>query len=216
MDLSMFIIHKEFDYFHNFRNFILTSIENERVKKSLSWEEFKKGEGKNLDTTEQEYDYYVVDAHEEINETEQLFYKSYTVSIFMFLERQFADLCSFIKENQNLIFGYKDLRGNGIQRYVNYIEKTLEQPFPNIKHLNNKFRIALIVRNTIVHTNGELDSSRDKEEIIKYVKKESKNLTINNKRLLIKQEYIENLTGTAQGICGEINQIRKLLEKSLT
>ncbi|MFA6525381.1 MAG: hypothetical protein WCT33_03920 [Patescibacteria group bacterium] len=209
MDLWPYIINREFDNFHNFRNYILTSTKNDKEKKILLWEDFKKSKGKDIDITEEEYDLHIIDINEEINETEQLLYESYIVSIFIFLERQFAYLCNFIKEKQNNIFTYKDLKGNGIQRNVVYIEKLLEHPFPEIEHLRNKFKISLKIRNTIVHTNGELEDSKDKEMIVKYIKDEMSEIRIINGHLHFNTKYIENLTGVAQGICGEINQIRK-------
>jgi len=216
MDLYTYIIRREFDRFSNFRKYILDSIENERKKKSCSWEEFKEGEGKNIDITEEEYDDHISDEYITIDDTEQLLYKSYLVSIFIFLEQQFADLCDFINDQKKAIFTYKDLKGIGIQRSINYIHKTLGKPFPILEARRKKFETALAVRNLIVHLNGELEGSRDgdKQKINDYVMnhKDLKNV---HGHIQITQTYIENVTGIAQGVCGEIFQIRESIKLGL-
>lgn len=145
----------------------------------------------------------------EIDEMSQLMYRSFIIGIFVFMESQITQLCEQIKITEKQIFSYKDLSGNGIGRSIKYINTVLKIQFPTDEDLREKFETARIVRNALVHKDGEL-YQEDIPKIKKYMENNSDNLNIDKDKIILMYKYAESLIDINTRICDGVTKYNRI------
>ena len=188
-------------YFEEYLKLIKSKVEeeNKRLSKIVNETEqaiqLEKDEG----YTEQANS-YLENLGFELDQFEQLMYRSFHITWFVFVENLFGDVCKHLKEERKELFGYKDITGSGIGRSVKYLEKLLGQPPILDKDIDNQFKLAWKIRNSFVHA----DSLISKDDLIffkKYIKENPNLLHIRGQnRIELTFPYIESLLKLSSGI----------------
>ena len=96
---------------------------------------------------------------------------SFVVFVYIEIETRLMTLCELIYEELRTPICVKELKGSGINRYINYLTKFLRINKNDLEILPVIFNLATI-RNCIVHANGFIDSSKDSNEINNLIKNE--------------------------------------------
>ncbi len=91
---------------------------------------------------------------------------SFVVLLFLVVEKQLTEFCKTMHVRHNLPIKVNDLKGDFIERAKTYIHK-----LAGISPVTGwaKIEDLSVVRNCIVHTMGDVESSRDKVRIINMV-----------------------------------------------
>ncbi len=119
-------------------------------------------------------------------------YRSSTlISVYSFLENSMRSFCDIVHVFNEHPIGLRDLAGDGIERSKIYLEKLEKIDFneingtwANIKNLN-------LLRNCIVHTEGDTLNFRN-ETKIKHIVSGNKYLSLKRDReIVIEREYID-------------------------
>ncbi|TSA28308.1 hypothetical protein D4R71_01015 [bacterium] len=112
-----------------------------------------------------------------------IYRKSTIVSLYSYLEHTMNFLCNYIHEANNYPVSLVDLRGEGIIRARNYLDKLANINFLSLNgewcHLMSLNKI----RNCIVHCEGDLEAST-KTEQLRNIVNGSKFLSLENDRYL--------------------------------
>lgn len=132
-------------------------------------------------------------------------YRSFVMSIFIFMESQISDLCNHVFKRTNQNFNYKDLSGTGVSRSVKYLDKALRIKFLSDINLEIEFNIARIIRNSIAHSQGLILEKDQKTQIQLYIDKNSNMLSFDEGRVIIKYDYLKKLMALNEKICKEIS-----------
>lgn len=158
-------------YFREYLNLIKTTIDTKMSELEAKDQEIKEDlESKNSEYREQAND-YLADLAYEVSQLEQLLYRSFIVSVFMFMEDLSAQLCRHLQKQNDQKFAYTDLKGNGIGRSIQYLKTVLSSDFPKDETVKEQFKVAWIIRNAVVHADGKLN--KDKRPFIEgYIKKD--------------------------------------------
>ena len=150
------------------------------------------------DKESEEYNMMLEDSlSEEYRKFEQFYQNNLRFSTILFsyscLEYQLKKICNHIQDIKKLPFSVKDLQGQGdIEKVKKYLEKTCNL---DLKVLNpewdfiNKLRL---VRNTIVHSKGEFELSKDKDNTIAQFVKQHSSLTVKHNL----ENFEENIDDT--------------------
>lgn len=148
-------------------------------------------------------------------EMKQLMYRSFLVSIFMFMEAQFIDLCRHVHYHKRTVFEVTDLGGQGITRVKKFLKKILSRDFPLNPVLNNELDILRILRNSFIHNDGRINKN-DKSKTEKYKRDNPDDIDIcDSNRVVLKDGYMDKLIDINKEICREIADVWKevVLEK---
>ena len=197
-------------YFEEYLGLIKSKIDQETSILDREYIIFEKG--KKLEKKIDEYDWedHFAGRAYEVEELEQLLYRSFIVSVFMFMEKTLAELCDYLFIRDKDIFSYKDLKGNGVSRALNFLQKKLNKKFPKDEQLKIDFDIAQIIRNSIVHTDGKINLG-DKTKILQQIKN---NLPIAidryNNSIKLSYKYALKVLDINDGICTEISNNWKI------
>lgn len=140
-----------------------------------------------------------------INEMSQLMYRSFVIGVFVFMEFQITQLCEQIKITKKQIFSYNDLSGNGIGRSIKYIKDVLKIQFPTDETLREKFETARIIRNALVHKDGEI-KPKEIQKIKKYIKDNPNNLSIDKNKIILNYKYAKSLIDINKRMCDEVTK----------
>jgi hypothetical protein len=81
----------------------------------------------------------------------QIYYGSYLLSIFLFMEDKLKKLCNYLKHIKQQPFSPKDIKGEGFAKYLIYIIKITGKDFPVDPKLKSELNTLRIIRNAIVH-----------------------------------------------------------------
>src|SRR3989344_6242408 len=191
-ELEQYLCQKNLEYLKEYLNLILTkaSLHEEELKKFQQhiYEEYLKGgnDPEFFETDEDE------DLAVEQMESRQVMYRSFIVSVFMFMEHLTNNVCDALKVKTGQVFSYKDLSNSGIGRSTKYLKKVLgEHPIKN-QTVQEDFAIAQIVRNAIVHSEGIL-YKEDVERIEKLIKVKKTFLQLILDEVDITHEYAESV-----------------------
>jgi|LakMenEpi03Aug12_release.lakeMendotaPanAssembly.Ray.scaffolds.fasta_scaffold394942_2 hypothetical protein len=87
-----------------------------------------------------------------------LFRKSTLVSIYSFLENAMNHLCRYLARKNSYSFALNDLKGEGIVRARNYLEKSAGADFNLLNGEWSKLKLLNKVRNCIVHCEGDVSA----------------------------------------------------------
>lgn len=141
--------------------------------------------------TKYEIDEYFSEEHYEI---ENIFLKnlrySAVVSVYSFLEVALNDLCAYLKRAMGLLLDLGDLTGDGIMRAKVFLIKVCKVDFPEKSNEWQEIMKLNLVRNCIVHTQGDVRCVSSPTKL-KDVVRNTKGLKIDNDIfLLIDSSYI--------------------------
>lgn len=130
-------------------------------------------------------DYYII---EEIHVG--LYRKSTLVLLYSFLENSMNSLCRYLCLKNKYPVILSDLRGEGIVRAKDYLEKLADVDF---SLLNGEWSCLMTlnkIRNCIVHSEGDIKVSKSPEQLEKLISNVS-GLSFNNeKKIKVEHEYI--------------------------
>jgi hypothetical protein len=87
-----------------------------------------------------------------------LFRRSTLVSIYSFLENAMNRLCRYLARKNSYSFALNDLKGEGIVRARNYLEKSAGADFNLLNGEWSKLKLLNKVRNCIVHCEGDVSA----------------------------------------------------------
>ncbi len=131
-------------------------------------------------------DYYMI---EEIHVG--MYRKSTLVSVYSFLENSMNGLCRHLSSRHNYPVKLNDLRGEGIVRAKDYLEKLAQIDFAAINGEWSHLMDLNKIRNCIVHSEGDIKASKNSsklENIVAY----NTSLSLRNERnIKIEREYID-------------------------
>ena len=118
---------------------------------------------------------------------EQLMYKSFVISVFIFIEARVVDLCKYVKKTKNQVFSHTDIKGpRGIGQSLKYLQ-TLDITFCS-EGIKKDLDAGLKIRNAIVHNDGILE---------------------NGKKIDITYEYALSLIALSSSVCdGVLEQFK--------
>lgn len=195
------------EYFEKYLHLIKNTLDKEWKDLEIKAKKYKNA--KPIQTEYGSYDPndFFADMAYEIEEMEQLMYRSYIIGVFVFMESQISNLCELIGKKET--FSYKDLKGNGISRSIKYLEAVLKIKFPLEKDTRNEFEIARIIRNALVHREGEIEDI-DKQKITKYITDNPKILFLKEKTLSVTYEYAKSLINLNENICKNVEDYNKM------
>lgn len=124
---------------------------------------------------------YDFEDHEIKSKTRQLFYDSIFISMFSFLEKKMHQLSHIAEENYKI--KVKDLSGDGVTKYYNYLKKVAEI---DMEILNGEWELIKNLnrlRNLLVHKPFAIIDNKGNSGIIKSLKK------IEHLTVIERQEY---------------------------
>jgi len=133
-----------------------------------------------------------------------IYKNSLFITIHAYLESTLAQLCKILEEDNAKLKKLKDLTGNGIELYQEYIKIVQEIDFPDQSREWNQISIYRKVRNFLVHQDGRLDDSKNAKNIRQFANRKPEFLTIdkNNQIVLSTACHLDF-----------INTIRKFFDK---
>lgn len=168
-----FLNHRNKDYFYEYLKLIEAKVTSNKLALKEREAEILATLRTNHPDALDEYDPddYLSDIAIEQFELEQVVYRSFIVSIFIFIENFASDVCNTLQREEKQLFGYKDIKGTGVGRSITYLEKILGCHPISDPELRERFNIALKVRNAVVHSDGALK----KEDLVSIRKFISKN-----------------------------------------
>ncbi|AWG44890.1 hypothetical protein BEH_24645 (plasmid) [Priestia filamentosa] len=88
--------------------------------------------------------------------------KSLFVSIYTFLEDKMVDLCV---PTDNTLLNLNDIQGKGIEQASVYLKKVLRLDFPDSGKEWHYIKKANLIRNCIVHANGNVSKSTSQKKL---------------------------------------------------
>jgi hypothetical protein len=126
-----------------------------------------------------------------------LFRKSTLVSIYSFLENAMNRLCKYLARKNSYSVALNDLKGEGIVRARNYLEKTAGADFNLLNGEWSKLKLLNKVRNCIVHCEGDV-SALDSRSIAEMINA-TPGLSLRSERLItVERIYIDACITTVE------------------
>lgn len=194
-------------YFKKYLNLIKSTVDKEAV-------EYKVEEKRVRGIMAEENDKRILEEGEdhlgwlglEMWQTEQLMYKSFIVSIFIFMEAKITSLCVYAEEHFKQVFSHKDLAGNGVTKSIKYIERVFGESFIADPSVKFKFEVAQKIRNALVHNEGVI-KDEDKSKIKEFMKKYPGILDTSSKGgINITYKYANEMISLNKYLCKEISK----------
>ncbi len=146
-------------------------------------------------------DYYMI---EEIHIG--MYRKATLVSLYSFLENTMNHLCKHLCSLNNYPVKTNDLRGEGIVRSKIYLEKLANI---NFDVLNGEWSDLIIfnkIRNCIVHCDGNIASSKNKNKLLSIINNHP-NLSLKNGRYIkIEREFIDTYITKVEKFINDLHQ----------
>jgi hypothetical protein len=103
-------------------------------------------------------------------------------------------------------FSVDDLKGMGITRSVNYINRVLAIDFPKDRNTREDFKIAAMVRNYLVHCDGVIFEAGKQEEFKNKIKKYNGKINLINKEIELAEAYLAVVMDMNVKLCEEISE----------
>lgn len=97
---------------------------------------------------------------------------SYVVLLFLALQSKLEIICDYVQARRNVPLRARDLRGDGIDRCTVFLKKMANIPLDNIPYWSEISDLSK-VRNCIVHAEGCLDRSRDRDRLRELCKRDN-------------------------------------------
>lgn len=115
---------------------------------------------------EEIYHYHDLDVRynrERFQEVHSIFNKSALIGLYSLFEAESLKLSCFLRKHFDKRIGYQDLKSeNYLKGYLNYFDLVLELDIANLSKFENKLNDLRIIRNKIVHENGDFSDSKNK------------------------------------------------------
>jgi hypothetical protein len=200
-------------YFRDYLSLIKSTLDKEEAILLKKDEAIKNGETKPFTTDDGYYfdpSEELADMAYEIDEMGQLMYRTFVIGVFVFMESQINKTCEFVQSSKKQKFSYKELKGNGITRSTKYLKDVLEMEFPSLE-ARDDLEVARIVRNALVHNDGEVDES-GVNKVAAYIAKYPDRLALDNSIISIMHPYAESLISLNQAICREVEEFHTIEE----
>lgn len=204
MNLWEIIIDDKSRYFEGYLALIKSTIDKETKKLDEDYNKFFKEKSTLNEENVYQGEEYFSDIAHEINETGQLLYRSFVVSMFIFIEQSTVDLCNHLFNRSKEVFNYKDLKGVGISRCINYLQKKLNHIFPSDSEIKNKLKIAQIIRNAIVHNDTKVNIE-NKNFILEQIKNGCPIKIDSYEQIELSYNYVKEMILLNEKICEEIS-----------
>jgi hypothetical protein len=154
--MMRFVVDNNSQYFTEYLQLISSTIDTKTKNLDSHEKKIRKEiEGKPAHYKE-DADDYLADLSYKIDELEQMLYRSFVISIFIFMEDLLSQLCMHLKKQEKQKFAHTDLKGNGVDRSIKYLEKVLGTKFPKESEIKEKFDVAWVIRNALVHADGQI------------------------------------------------------------
>lgn len=189
-------IERNSEYFEEYLALIELKVKEDSDRLEEMQRDIEKSEIKRNPATE-DYRYdardYLVDKAYERDEFQQLMYKSFVISVFVFMEGIANDVCNYVQQERKEVFNFKDMREIGIGGAIKYLHKLLGK-HPLVHDATRKeFEVAWKIRNALVHADGML--KKDNLSLIEdFIEKNPKSLRIGSaSRISLTYSYVESL-----------------------
>jgi len=196
-------IEDKTSYFEKFLEIIKISVSEQNKKYS---ESLTKSKGNNSQTDESGYSWeeYLGDLAYEHDITTQLLYKSFIVSIIMFMESKLLELCNHLQKEFRHKFSVYDLTRTGKTRSINYL-KIIGVDFLKNKNIKKHFNLAFEIRNNLVHADGKINKKQKDNILNKYKKYLHKKIRFAHNEFIFTENYLKDLIVLNQKICREVS-----------
>lgn len=199
-----YMVERETQYFIQYLTLVKSHVDEEEKKLETFQKKIEAEKEKEhyLDAVD-----HLHDLAYESWEFEELMYKSFVVSVFIFLEDLTVQLCRYKQRETNQSFSYKDIKGGGVGRSITYLQKLLgEHPIADLA-TREQFDVARKIRNALVHADGIL-SKEDVPSVLVYIKKNPEILGVHEqtRRVSITYAYAESLLGLATKVTTELRK----------
>ena len=120
-----------------------------------------------------------------------LYRRSTLVSIYSFLENSLNHLCKHLWHRENYPVKLNDLKGDGVTRAKNYLDKLAKVDFQSMNSEWSHIQEVNKIRNCIVHCEGNIHIARNTESLEKIINN-SKHLSLQNHlNIKVEHEYID-------------------------
>ncbi len=126
-------------------------------------------------------------------EFENTIFSSFFVTIYFYLESELTRYCRDLEKKHQEKLSLSDIVGNGVQRAITYLVKVQHIDFSlgNSKEWE-KIQNYNVLRNCIVHNQGMLDESFDKnqrEKLLKFIQRPNSNLQVKYKLCILNKDF---------------------------
>ena len=138
-------------------------------------------------------DYYMI---EEIHIG--LYRKSTMVSVYSFLESSMNSLCNHLCRSHQYPVELSDLRGEGIIRAKNYLEKLAGVDFSLMNGEWGDLKSFNQLRNCIVHSEGHIYSSRATDKLKNIIDNNPSLSLMHESVIKVEREYIDSIMTTTE------------------
>ncbi|AXI31467.1 hypothetical protein CIB87_21375 [Priestia megaterium] len=154
--VKLSVISIEVNSFRDYVRYIENSFQKEIASFEKGLEDVPAG-------FEDEYlDYHIDEARQYSTEFPTIMRNSLFVSIYTFLESKIGDLC--VPDKKSLLT-LGDIKGQGIKQASTYLKKVLLVDFPHDTDEWKYIKKAQLLRNCIVHTNGQVSKVREPKNV---------------------------------------------------
>lgn len=195
------IVYSNNGYFEN----VLDTIQRTVKKNDAKFKKEEKRTENFIDHDGYTRDEYLGDLGYEHYQTEQILYKGFFVSVFMFMESKLIELCDHLQKEHNQIFSVHDLGRGSVKNAIKYIKKVLNIDFPKNNVVATDFETAMYLRNKIVHTDGKISDVSEQREFEKKYKDYKEKIALRNGEIEFKEAYLKDLIALNEKICDEIS-----------
>lgn len=201
---SNIIKHQARDRLEEFRQYTLaieSKFDAEKNSILSSYDEAIKGLSEDEIIEVDEYfseDYYMI---EDIHVV--MYRKSTLVSVYSFLENSMNNLCSHLGSRHAYPVKLNDLRGEGIVRAKDYLDKLAKVDFSALNGEWSHLKTLNKIRNCIVHSEGDIKTSKSSSQLENIVAITSGLSLRNERKIKIEREYIDF----------SINKVEEFLDK---
>ncbi len=195
-------------YFEKYLDLILETakIEEKKLEDIVKELRGKTAEGTSRDEVEE----HLSELAYEVGEMEELMYRSFVLSVFIFMEDTITRLCHHVQLESKQAFSVRDLSGSGISKSIRYLETILGKPFPQDPDLHSRFEVAWKVRNALAHADGDVEGG-NKALIENFISKNPELLRINPRgtetgEIWVSAGYAKSMITLNKEICDEISK----------
>lgn len=198
------IKHQARDRLEEFRQYTLeieSKFDSDKNALSRSYDEAIKGLSEDEAREVEDYfsdDYYII---EEIHVG--MYRKSTLVSVYSFLESSMNGLCKHLCSRHTYPVELNDLRGEGIVRAKDYLEKLAKVDFSSINGEWSHLMTLNKIRNCIVHSEGDIKASKSSSQLANIIANTLGVSLRNERNIKIEREYIDF----------SINKVEEFLDK---
>jgi hypothetical protein len=190
-------------YFEKVLSVIKKTIKEQEEKYKIEENRYKVAELNEEDVSE--WEDYLGEVSYEQSITQQLLYKSFMVSVFMFMEGKVLELCEHLRKEYKQNFSVYDLKGFGVTASINYIKKVINIDFPKDGKTKNEFAKAKNLRNILVHNDGVLNDIEKQNKFKKRFKNYKGKVYLWNNEVCLEDAYLEDLMLLNEKICKEVS-----------